>query len=212
MAQAKDIDLNKMDAAGVAAFWLTLKKTAGNGKNFKPLQQEAEHVSDPFIRHILDICFCDIEESRVRVLAKAKADSLLYDKGRRLNLMRVCLLDMLNLENPHRTLAKMMAHSTHSPASGAAVLKYAQALLRVKPQDKNIAHFDVSDRLADDALVTRLIFYNLLVRHKDKMACQEYVPLVSSRFFRDGLALIIDGFEEPFVRRWLRVPPGLRRS
>lgn len=206
MTQERDIDLNQIDPAGVAAFWLALKKLVGNGKNFKPLQQEVEYVSDPFVCHLLDICFSDFEEGRIRVLARARAETLLYDKGRRLNLMRICLLDMLNLENPHRTLAKMMAHYTHSPAAGAAVLKYAQALLRAKPQDKKAAvHFDISDRLADDTLVTRLIFYNLLVRHKDKMACQEYIPLVSSSFFRDGLALIIDGFEEPFVRRWLRV-------
>ncbi len=206
MVQARDVDLSQIDVAGLAAFWLTLKKMIGSGKNFKPLQQEAEYVADPFVRHLLDICFGDIEEPRIRILAKAKADTLLSDKARRFDLMRVCLLDMLNLENPHRTLAKMMAQYTQSPATGATVLKRAQALLRLKPQDENAAgRFDVSDHLPDEALVTRLIFYSLLVRHKDKMACQEYVPLVSSHFFRDGLALIIDGFEEPFVRRWLRV-------
>lgn len=206
MTQAKDIDLTHLDSAGVAAFWLTLKITVGSSKNFKPLIQEAEYVSDPFVSYLMSIAFGDMEESRIRILAKAKSDTIISDIGRRLNLMRICLLDMLNVENPRRTLAKMMAQYTAPPALGENILKQAQILIRIKPEHKDASHhFDISDRMPDDGLVTRLIFYTLLVRHKDKMACQEYSPLITSHFFRDGLSLIIDGFEEPFVRRWLRV-------
>lgn len=206
MPQTKDIDLSQIDHAGIAAFWLALKKTVGASKNFKSILHEAEYSSDPFVGHLMELAFGEIEELRVRILARAKADTMIADMGRRLNLMRICLLDMLNLENPHRTLAKMMAQYTVPPAFGAAILKQAQALVRIKPGHKEAAHhFNISDRLPDDNLLTRLIFYNLLIRHKDKMALQEYVPLITSRFYRDGLALVIDGFEEPFVRRWLRV-------
>lgn len=206
MVQATDIDLTQLDSPGVAAFWLALKKVVGNSKNFKSLVQEAEYVSDPFVRHLMSTAFGDMEEIRIRILAKAKADTMLADTGRRFNLMRICLLDMLNLENPHRTLAKMMAHYTQTPMFGENVLKHAQTLLRINPEDKDAElHLNISDRMADDNLIARLIFYTILVRHKDKMACQRYYPLITSRFFRDGLALLIDGFEEPFVRRWLRV-------
>ena len=206
MVQAKDIDLSQIDPAGVAAFWLALKKMVGSSKNFKSILQEAEYVSDPFVGHLMELAFGDIEEIRVRILANAKTETMLADMSRRFNLMRICLLDMLSLENPHRTLAKMMAQYTQPPALGINILKQAQALARLKPTDKDAAaHFNISDHLPDDSLLARLIFYNLLVRHKDKMALQEYAPLITSRFYRDGLALVVDGFEEPFVRRWLRV-------
>ena len=206
MPQTTDIDLFQIDHAGIASFWLALKKTVGTSKNFKSILQEAEYSSDPFISYLMELAFGEIEELRVRILARAKADTMLADMGRRLNLMRICLLDMLNLENPHRTLAKMMAQYTVPPAPGAAILKQAQALMRAKPGHKDAdLHFNIADRLPDDRLLAQLIFYNLLIRHKDKMALQEYVPLITSRFYRDGLALVIDGFEEPFVRRWLRV-------
>ena len=206
MPQVKDISLFHMPPEGVAAYWLALKKLVGSSKNFKALTQEAEVAGDPFVRHLLDISFGNIEESKIRILATAKAESLHQETGRRFNLMRICLLDMLNLENPHRTLAKMMAQYILPPAPPLQVFKTAQVMLRQKPNDpKAIRHFNVKDHMPDDRLVTTLIFYNLLVRHRDKMACQEYIPHIDSRFFRDGLALIIDGFEEPFVRRWLQV-------
>ena len=206
MSQAKDINLFQMPPEAVAAYWLALKKLVGTSKNFKALSQEAEVAGDPFVRHLLDISFGNIEEPKIRILAAAKAQSLHAEIGRRLDLMRICLLDMLNLENPHRTLAKMMAQYIQPPAPPAQVFKFAQAILRQKPSDpKAVRHFNVTDHMPDDRLVTVLIFYNLLVRHVDKMACQEYIPHIGSRFFRDGLALIIDGFEEPFVRRWVRV-------
>lgn len=206
MHQVKDLDLLQMPAEGVAAYWLALKKMLGSSKNFKALEQEAEFASEPFIRHLLSISFGNFAEARIRLLAAAKAEQLQRNIGLRLDLMRVCLLDMLSVENPHRTLAKMMAQYIDPPASPAKIFKYAQALLKQKPDGQNAAsHFNVTSRLSDDRLVTVLIFYNLLVRHIDKMACQNYIPHIQSRFFRDGLALIIDGFEEPFVRRWLRV-------
>lgn len=206
MPQGQDIDLFHVPAEGVAAFWLALKKVVGSGKNFKPLTQEAEYTSDPFVRHLLDISFGNLDESRLRILAQAKAKAIINHMGRQFNLMRICLLDMLNLENPHRTLAKMMAQFMIPPVQGVKVFKLGQAMLRLNPADEKAKpHFNVTDHMPDENLVTVLIFYNLLVRHRDKMACQDYFPVISSRFFRDGLALIIDGFEEPFVRRWLSV-------
>ena len=35
------------------------------------------------------------------------------------------------------------------------------------------------------------------------MAAQPYLQYIRSRYFSDGLALIIDGFDPPFLRNWL---------
>ncbi len=134
---------------GVAAYWLSLKKLVGNRRNFKGLDQEAEFTSEPFVRHLLEITFSgDMGEDRVRRCAAARGDLLRGELDRRLDLMRVAVMDVAGGENPLRTMARIAARYPVPPITTEKALGYAQELLRQageKPPAERF--FDVSHRL-----------------------------------------------------------------
>jgi len=202
----KDFDILEFPLEGVAAYWLSLKKLVGSRRNFKILEEEAAYTSEPFIRHLLDVGFRGFSEERVRQLAAAKADVLLDEVARRFNLMRIAIMDVATGENPHRTLAKLYAQFPVPPVSEDKAMALAQELLKLLPEHQagQERFYDVAHKAQDDRLVVALLFYVLLSRHEGKTGCQPLLGYVSSRFFREGLAMVIDGFDAPFVRKWLK--------
>lgn len=201
-----DFDILDLPLEGVAAYWLSLKKLVGSKRNFKILEEEAAYTTEPYVRHLLDVGFCGFSADRVRNLATAKADTLLYEFGRRFNLMRIAILDVSTSENPHRTLAKLQAQFSIPPVTEEKAMMLSQELLKLVPEHKagQERFFDVGHKSQDDKLVVTLLFYVLLSRHESKAGCQPLLAYVSSRFFREGLAMVIDGFDAPFVRKWLK--------
>lgn len=202
----KDFDILELPLEGVAAYWLSLKKLVGGRRNFKLLQEEAEYTGEPFVRHLLDIGFAGFSDERVRMYADAKAQTLLHEFRRRFNLMRAAILDVATAENPHRTLARFLAQYPVPPITEDRAMALAQELHKLVPEHKagQERFFDVAHKTADDKLLVTLLFYVLLSRHEGKAACQPLLGYVSSRFFREGLAMVIDGFDAPFVRKWLK--------
>lgn len=202
----RDFDLSEMPVEGVAAYWLSLKKLVGNRRNFRRLRQEAEFTSEPFVRHLLEIIFSgDMGEERVRRCAAARGEFLRGELTRRLDLMRVAVMDMAAGDNPLRTMARIAALYPSPPIATDRALGYAQELLRQAGEKPPTARFfNVSHRLQDDRLVVVLLFYILLSRHHGRMACRPFLGHMRSRFFADGMALVIDGFDAPFVRNWLK--------
>lgn len=203
----RDFDILEMPVEGVAAYWLSLKKLVGNRRNFKGVEQEAEFTSEPFVRHLLEIVFSgDMGEDRVRRCAEARGNLLRGELDRRLDLMRVTIMDVAGGENPLRTMARISARYPVPPITAEKALGYAQELLRQAGDNKPPSErfFDVSHRLQDDRLIVALLFYVLLTRHHGKMACRPFLEHAGSRFFADGMALVADGFDAPFVRKWLK--------
>ena len=202
----KDFDLLDIPLEGVAAYWLSLKKLVGNKRNFKSIAEEAEYTSEPYVRHLLDIGFQGYGEERVRLLAKAKADVMVETFARCFDLMRIAVLDVATGENPHRSLAKMVARFPVVPVSDEKAVHLAQELVKLVPEHQagKEKFFNVSHRSQDDKLLVTLLFYVLYSRHQGKMACVPLLEYVQSRFFRDALSMVIDGFDAPFVRKWCK--------
>ena len=50
-------DIIEIPLEGVAAYWLSIKKLADEKRSFKPLGEEAEYTSEPYIRYLLDVVF-----------------------------------------------------------------------------------------------------------------------------------------------------------
>ena len=202
----KDFDLLGIPLEGVAAYWLSLKKLVGNKRNFKGIAEEAEYTSEPFVRHLLDCGFRGYSEERVRLLARAKADSMLLAVARCFDLMRVAVLDIATGENPHRSLAKMAAQFPAMPLEEEKAIHLAQELMKLVPEHKagQEKFFDVSHRAQDDKLLVTLLFYVMYARHQGKMACRPLLEYIHCRFYKDALAMVIDGFDAPFVRKWCK--------
>lgn len=200
----KNFDLLEMPIEAVAAYWLALRTLLGGSRNMKPLAEESGHVLEPFTKSLLDLICAELSEEYIIRLMAAKQRLVLGDFRRRLDLMALALTDMTDKENPHRTLAKMLALFTDAPAEPAKIIKYSQSLFHKKfDADNGVRLYNVSHRMHYDILMGTLLFYVFLARKNDRMAAQPYLQYIQSRYFSDGLALIIDGFDPPFLRNWL---------
>lgn len=202
----RDFDLLEMPLEGVAAYWLSLKKLVGSSRNFKGLAEEIEFTSEPYVRHVLELAFTGrFDDDRVRALATARAEGGLAELDRKFDLMRIAIMDVAGGENPHRTMARMAARYVALPLPADRALGYAQELLRLagekSPQE---TFFDVNHRQQEDKLLVTLLFYVLIARHHGRIACRPFLEHLNSRFFADGLALVVDSFDAPFVRKWLK--------
>ena len=207
----KDFDLLEMPVEGVAAYWLSLKKLVGNKKQFKMLDQEARYTGEPYVKYLLETGFSDLPDEHFLHLSKVKRESLALELGRKLDLMRLALLDMAAKENPARTLAKMTSKFSTQPMDESQALKLAQEMVLGMGENgaakaaENPKHYNVNHRLKNDRLLVILLFYVLFARKEGIMACQPFLEFVESAFFCDGLALVVDGFDTPFIRKRLKV-------
>lgn len=202
----KNLDLLETPIEAVAAYWLALRTLLGSNRTMKPLEEEAAHTSDPFAKILLDLVCAEFGDAHFLRLAEARQELVLMDLRRRLDLMAMALGDMADKENPHRTLARMLALFPQPPADPARIIKYSQTLShKAFDAAQGARLYGVSHRLSYDVLMGTLLFYVLMGRKSDRMAAQPYLPFVQSRYFSDGLALIIDGFDRPFLRGWLEM-------
>lgn len=200
----KSLDFFDAPTEAFGAYWLALRTLLGNGRSLKPLEEEAAHVSEPFIKTLLELVCAEFSDAHLLRLAHAREELVRMDLKRRLDLMALALSDMADKENLHRSLARMLALFPQPPADPEKIIKYAQALSHKGFDALHGARlFLISHRLPYDVLMGTLLFYVGLGRKNDRMAAQPYLAFVQSKYFSDGLALIIDGFDRPFLRGWL---------
>lgn len=208
----RDFDMVDIPMAGVAAYWLALHKLLGvtRKSRFSPaaLADEAAHTSEPLTRLLLELLGAELEPADLRRLALARREMHLEALARKLALMRVSLLDMATGENPRKTLAKMTAHFTAPPLDEDKAFGYAQQLVALassKDWSAKASYFNVEHRLKDDKLLVALLFHASWVRREGKTACRPFFPHIRSQFYLQGLALVSDGFDAPFLRKRLKV-------
>ncbi len=200
----RDFDMVEIPVEGVAAYWLAISKLLEGKKNSKILEKEAEYTSEPYIRHLLELCLTSLPDERLLELAAAKRDTLLAELARKFDLMRLTLLDMTANENPRKTLAKMTAKFAAPPVSEDRAIELAQELSQAEP-GQNPRLYNVDHRMKNEQLVVALLFYAGMARREGKMALADFLEFVHSTFFTEGVHLVVDGFDGPFVRKRLRV-------
>ncbi len=200
-----DLTFLHMPLDGVAAYWLSLRKLLGGSRSLKALEPEAEYVSEPFVRHLLDMLLAELSSDQSRRLAERGAQNELDRLDRQFDLMRIAVLDIATGENPLRTLARITACFPVPLPNPELLLEAAQARLALAlngtapPESYRVDH-----NMADEALVTALLFYATLSRRHGKAAARPFLPQAGSLFFTDALALVVDGFDVPFVRKWMK--------
>ncbi len=206
MTQARqDPTFLHMPLDGVAAYWLSLRKLTGNSRNLKILEAEAGYVGEPFVRHLLGMLLAELSPAQCRQLAEICAQGELDRLDRQFDLMRIAIMDIATGENPLRTLARVTACFAVPLSNPEQLLETAQARLAAAldavPQSET---YQINHSLSDESLVTALLFYATLARRHGKAATRSFLPQPGSVFFTDGLALVVDGFDAPFVRKWMK--------
>lgn len=215
----RELDILEMPLEGIAAYWLSLKKILGDKISRKilarALPEEAERTSEPFIRHLLDICPAAFDDAQFLTLAGAKRDAVLRDLRLKFDLMRDALLSIAAGENPRQLLVTMMTHFavpplTEQKATQLAVdtVKSVQtALAEGKAEEAAGVLGRVDHREGAERLVVKLLFLAYWARREGKHSVPAFVQ-AGGRFFRESLSLVVDGFEPPYVKRRVEFQAG----
>ena len=200
---------------GVAAYWLSLARMVSENKEkslTKIIEEELAYRGDPFIRHLLQLSLSELNEADFRKIVSIKMEIALQDLQKRLDLMRLALTDIASLENPGKSMIKIQAHFVNPPLSDEKAANLAQEMLKVAMGKKNLPSdidkstlFNVDITQKPDVFLVGLLFYVMFARREGKQACQQFMDSIHNNFFKIGLSLVIDGFDEPFIRKTLRV-------
>ena len=203
---SQDFDIVEMPATGLAAYWLSLKKLMDDRKNAKVVLEEMATVTEPTIRHLLDVAFgSSLPDDVLRRLFVARRQLVLGELRRKLDCMARTLLAMLAGENPQRVLSLATALYPQPPIREAETMDAVYAMVeRVRrgdvSEEKAAA---VNHTLAPAALLARLMYCLVVVRREGRETCRRLVEHTRSLFYAEGLALVADGFEENFLARRL---------
>lgn len=214
MPEKTGFNLAQFPLEGVAAYWLSLARIAGekNKTALKLFEEELAYPGDQFIRQLLQLAMTEWPEADLRKLIGIKREAALKDLRIRLDLMRVTLIDMAAQENPRKSLVKVQAQFIVPPLEDEKAASLAQEMYKVATGKKALpdgadraAFFNVELTQKPDDLLVGLLFYVIYSRREGKQACEAMLPNIHSDFFRTGLSLVIDGFDEPFIRKTMRV-------
>ena len=202
----REFDILEMPKNGVAAYWLSVKKIMDKRKGPKIIGDEIAQLTETFVKRLLEFSISGLDDAGVRDLTQVMRDGLLAEYGRKFELMRICACSVASNENPRRTLIRMNSLFPVSLVNENQTIEMVNNLLeQIKANQVDLQVFaDVDHNIKSEQLMLKLIFYVVWARREGRAACQKLLAGVRSRYFADGLALALDGFEESFVRRSLQ--------
>jgi len=197
-------DLVHAPLEAVAAYWLSLKKTLNERRNERFLAEEAKHVSEPFIRHLLQLLNSDLSPEDCARLAGVKQKNLLRDLHRKLDLLAICLLGIGGKENPQKVLIRIISKFPISPIFEKEVFDIAQQALQNMDNPKTRKKFLLIDQsMKIEALIINMMVYSMYARRNDMKKMEMFSEYIRSYYFSEGLALIRDGFDQDFIKHRL---------
>jgi hypothetical protein len=197
----KDLDLLEIPLEGVAAYWLSLKKVLLLKKHSKLLEEESQYTQEPYIKHLLQISFASFSEEQIRKYAGIKQETILKDLKRKIYLMLIGLLGIATDENPQQVLLRFISKFPISPIIEKQIFEKARDYL--EQSEAGDLNLDIDHRMNIDTLITHLIFFSMFSRRKGKESCAPLINKVRSLFFKEGMELIIDGFDYDFIKHRL---------
>jgi len=202
-AAPKEFDLMEMPLEGVAAFWLSVRKTMDSKKKGDEfLLEEAKHTREPHVRFLLELAASSFTPARCEELAQVRKKNILAELHRKYVLMAIGLLGIVSKENPQKVMIRFLSKFHIAPIFEKQVFEVAQVMLKnLDNAELNKTKFlNIDHKLKIEALIINLIFYCMLARRSGADSLLEYQEFISSQYFKDGLALICDGFDYDFVK------------
>ncbi len=215
MTKETNLDLLEMPFEALAAYWLSLKKVFDLKKGKVDFETEAHNTPEPFIRHVLELVFSELEIAVVRKLFQVKQDEMLHQLAQKLHLMRLAIQAIAINENPRISLIRMNAQFASPPLNEEEVFGMAKAMNEAleDPASHRKILLEIDHKMSADRLMVKLIFYIIYARRSGKQALDIFFNELNSPYFAEGLGLCIDGFEVDFINRHLEsIAKEIRRS
>ncbi|NDV18535.1 hypothetical protein GO013_03765 [Pseudodesulfovibrio sp. JC047] len=201
MKKPQELDILEMPVEGLAAYWLSIKKILDAKKGRAILDEEIANTVEPFILHLLETTFSDLEIPLIRRLTKAKKNILLNEYTIKINLMRLAISAIASGENPRITVVRMDSEFAHPPMAEERAFDMATAMFdAIKPKGVNLdALLSVTHKLSADRLLVKLLFFVMFARREGRQDLERFIPHMGSRLFSEGVSLAIDNFEADFL-------------
>lgn len=201
MEQPPTLDIIDMPMDGLAAYWLSLKKLADAKKTRTALVEEARNTEEPFIRHLLEVVFSDLEIAVVRRLCEVLREDMLHSCRTRLELMRLALFAMASGENPRVTLVRMNSLFASPPLEERQAFDMARGMADAlaDPATDRATLLEVDHKMPPDRLLVKLLFFVIHARREGKQALADFLDDVGEPHFAEGMSLCVDGFEADFL-------------
>jgi hypothetical protein len=200
-AASNELDVLEMPVEALAAYWLSIKKLLDTKRDKSLLAAEMENTGERYIRHLLDAAQSSLEPELVERLARAKAQVLLGEARRRLEMIRQSLTAIAQGENPRLTFIRLGGVMGGAPVSEKRAFELAYGLMStLAEKDADLPTLlRVDHKQKEDRLAVKLLFYALAARRSGKQALNEYLPHLPAGPFAEGLSLVADGFDAAFV-------------
>ena len=198
-----EFDILEMPLEGVAAFWLSVKKTMTAKKTTTSfLLQEAQHTKEPYIKFLLELSASSMSAERCEHLSQVRKRHILADLQRKYVLMAIGLLGIASNENPQKVMIRFLSKFPIPPIFEKQVFDVAQVMLKnLDNAELNKAKFlNIDHKLKIEALLITLIFFCMLARRGGPQTLLKYEEFITSAYFKDGLHLICDGFDYDFIK------------
>lgn len=198
-----EFDILEMPLEGVAAFWLSVKKTMDAKKLPEQyLAEEARHTKEPYIKFLLELAASSFSPERCEQLATVRKNNILVALQRKYVLMAIGLLGIVSNENPQKVMIRFLSKFHIAPIFEKQVFEVAQVILKnLDNADLNKAKFlNIDHKLKIEALLITLVFYCMLARRSGAQKVLQYEEFITSAYFKDGLHLICDGFDYDFIK------------
>ncbi len=198
---SRDLDIVEIPLEAVAAYWLSIKKVSGKGGRSlnRAIKQEAEYTTEPFVKYLLEMLLSSFSDEEIRRYASFKIKTMLRELQRRFVLISIGVLGVAAKENPGQVLIRLMSKFPIPPASERKIFKGAQESLRLYEEGKSPT-VDISHTQHPEILITNLIFYCMLARRRGARECSPLSEKANSPLFREGISLIVDGFDRDFIK------------
>jgi len=201
MEKPQELDILEMPFEGLAAYWLSIKKILDAKKGRAILDEEIATTDEPYILHLLETIFSNLDVPLVRRLTEAKQDYLIDDYRTKIDLMRLAIYAIASGENPRITLVRMDSKFAHPLMTEDRAFDMATAMFdAIKPKGVDLnTLLSVDHKLQADRLLVKLLFFVMFARREGKQNLERFIPHLGSRFFSEGVSLAIDNFEADFV-------------
>ncbi|OEU69482.1 MAG: hypothetical protein BA863_14305 [Desulfovibrio sp. S3730MH75] len=202
MKEQKDFDILEMPAEGLAAYWLSIKKLIDVKRSKKVLDEEIKYTREPFIKHLLETTFTDLDEPIVRRLAEAKLNTISDEYNRKMGSMIIALLAMSSQENPRISFVRMASQYPISLISEKKAFTLAHGLmdgLSEKESDQAVL-LEFDHKLQGDRLLVKMLFHIILSRKEGKQQLEQFIPHIKTPFYANGLTQVIDGFDHRVLK------------
>lgn len=197
-----EFDILEMPLEGVAAFWLSVKKTLESKRREGFLAEEARHTKEPYIRYLLELAASSFSPTEAKELAGIRAATILEDLGRKYTLMSIALLGMVAKENPQKVMVRFLSKFHMPPIFERQVFEVADLMLQHlgDPGFNKKKFLRIDHKQKIESLIINLIFYCKLARKNGVQAVLEQHEYMASPYFKDGLELVADGFDADFIK------------